>query len=102
MGKSEEDRKNDAMVKKLQETVLTQGETMKSKELEEAEAELSKEGTHCTYASNRKGVDPRAKDINVQNFTMLHKGQVMLDETEIVLNYGNRYGLLGSNGCGKR
>jgi len=46
-------------------------------------------------------VDPRAKDINVQNFTMLHKGHVMLDETQVVLNYGNRYGLLGSNGSGK-
>ena len=25
----------------------------------------------------------------------------MLDETEIVLNHGNRYGLIGRNGCGK-
>ncbi|KAL3924930.1 MAG: hypothetical protein SGARI_005938, partial [Bacillariaceae sp.] len=28
-------------------------------------------------------------------------GAVLLDETEIVLNHGNRYGLIGRNGCGK-
>jgi ATP-binding cassette, subfamily F, member 2 len=28
-------------------------------------------------------------------------GSVLLDETEIVLNHGNRYGLIGRNGCGK-
>ena len=35
------------------------------------------------------------------NFTLQHMGAVMLDETEIVLNHGNRYGLIGRNGCGK-
>ena len=62
---------------------------------------LAENGTVCTYAQSKGGVDSRSKDINVQNFTMLHKGAVMLDESEIVLNYGNRYGLIGSNGCGK-
>jgi ATP-binding cassette subfamily F protein 2 len=28
-------------------------------------------------------------------------GAVLLDETEIILNHGNRYGLIGRNGCGK-
>ena len=28
-------------------------------------------------------------------------GNVLLDETEIVLNHGNRYGLIGRNGAGK-
>ncbi|GMH90441.1 hypothetical protein TL16_g11770 [Triparma laevis f. inornata] len=62
---------------------------------------LAENGTVCTYAQSKGGVDSRSKDINVQNFTMLHKGAVMLDECEIVLNYGNRYGLIGSNGSGK-
>ena len=30
-----------------------------------------------------------------------HKGMVMLDGTEIILNHGQRYGLIGRNGCGK-
>ena len=58
-------------------------------------------GTICTFATSRKGVDARSRDINVQNFTLQHKGAVLLDETEIVLNHGNRYGLIGRNGCGK-
>ena len=62
---------------------------------------LAEEGTICTFSTSTKGVDPRSRDINVQNFTMLHKGSVMLDETEIILNHGNRYGLIGRNGCGK-
>lgn len=62
---------------------------------------LASEGTICTFATSRKGVDARSRDINVQNFTLQHKGFVMLDETEVVLNHGNRYGLIGRNGCGK-
>ena len=62
---------------------------------------LIQDGTICTYAASRKGVDARARDINVQNVTLQHKGAVMLNETEIVLNHGNRYGLVGRNGCGK-
>ena len=63
--------------------------------------QLASEGTICTYASGRKGVDARSRDVNVQNFTLQHKGNVMLDGTAIILNHGNRYGLLGRNGCGK-
>lgn len=67
---------------------------------EQADA-LAAAGTICTFATSRKGVDSRSRDINVTNFTLQHMGAVMLDETEIVLNHGNRYGLIGRNGCGK-
>lgn len=67
----------------------------------EAADALASAGTICTYATSRKGVDARARDINVTNFTLQHMGGVLLDETEIVLNHGNRYGLIGRNGCGK-
>jgi ATP-binding cassette, subfamily F, member 2 len=66
-----------------------------------ASEQLAAEGTICTYSTSRKGVDARSRDVNVQNFTLQHKGTVMLDGTAIVLNHGNRYGLLGRNGCGK-
>ena len=67
----------------------------------EASDALAAAGTVCTYAASRKGVDARARDINVTNVTMLHMGAVLLDETSVVLNHGNRYGLVGRNGCGK-
>ena len=67
----------------------------------EAADALAAAGTICTFSSSRKGVDARARDVNVTNFTLQHMGQVLLDESEIVLNHGNRYGLIGRNGCGK-
>lgn len=67
----------------------------------EASDALAAAGTICTFSSSRKGVDARARDVNVTNFTLQHMGAVLLDETEIVLNHGNRYGLIGRNGCGK-
>jgi ATP-binding cassette subfamily F protein 2 len=67
----------------------------------EAADVLASEGTICTFASSKKGVDHRSRDISVSNFTLQHKGSVMLDGTDIVLNHGNRYSLLGRNGCGK-
>ena len=60
--------------------------------------ELAAGGTICTFAASRKGVDARSRDVNVQNFTLQHKGSVMLDATSVVLNHGNRYGLIGRNG----
>jgi len=63
---------------------------------------LAAAGTICTFSASRKGVDARSRDINVQNFTLQHMGAIMLDETEIVLNHGNRYGLIARNGAGKR
>ena len=67
----------------------------------DAADQLASAGTICTFATNRKGVDSRSRDINVQNFTLQHMGMVMLDETELVFNHGNRYGLIGRNGSGK-
>jgi ATP-binding cassette subfamily F protein 2 len=67
---------------------------------EQAEV-LASAGTIVTYAASRKGVDARSRDINVQNVTLQHMGALLLDQTEVVLNHGNRYGLVGRNGCGK-
>lgn len=69
--------------------------------MNEAADALAADGTICTFATSKKGVDERSRDVNVTNFTLQHKGSVMLDGTEIILNHGNRYGLLGRNGCGK-
>ena len=37
-----------------------------------------------------KDLHRNTKDINVQNVTILFHGAVIIDEAEIVLNYGNR------------
>ncbi|PWZ03344.1 P-loop containing nucleoside triphosphate hydrolase protein [Testicularia cyperi] len=53
---------------------------------------------------NASGVltsDKQSRDIHISNFTMSFHGRLLIDTAEIALNYGQRYGLLGENGCGK-
>ena len=61
----------------------------------EAADKLAARGTICTYSMSKKGIDGRSRDINIQNVTLQHKGVLLLDGTQIVLNHGNRYGLIG-------
>jgi ATP-binding cassette subfamily F protein 2 len=44
---------------------------------------------------------PKARDIHITNFSLSLLGTVLVDDTELHLNYGQRYGLIGLNGCGK-
>lgn len=44
---------------------------------------------------------PGSKDIKIGAFSLEIYGKVLVEDTTIELNYGRRYGLLGSNGCGK-
>ena len=67
----------------------------------DASDKLAAEGTFVTFSASRKGVDARARDINVTNVTLQHMGAILLEETNVVLNHGNRYGLVGRNGSGK-
>jgi ATP-binding cassette, subfamily F, member 2 len=44
---------------------------------------------------------PLSRDIHFEQFTLLFHGHELLQDTNLELNYGRRYGLLGPNGCGK-
>lgn len=53
---------------------------------------------------NASGVltsDKQSRDIHIDNFTMSFHGRLLVDGASVVLNYGQRYGLLGENGSGK-
>jgi ATP-binding cassette subfamily F protein 3 len=43
----------------------------------------------------------REKDIQVNNFRITYGGNILLDEADLRLVYGRRYGLIGRNGIGK-
>lgn len=43
----------------------------------------------------------RTRDIHVSGVTMQFAGHVLLDETELILKRGRKYGLVGHNGVGK-
>jgi ATP-binding cassette subfamily F protein 2 len=62
---------------------------------------LRKDGLIATYALNSKKVHRNVRDIAVSNLTVTYHGVPLVEEAELTLNYGNRYGYIGRNGCGK-
>ncbi|TFK20577.1 P-loop containing nucleoside triphosphate hydrolase protein [Coprinopsis marcescibilis] len=45
--------------------------------------------------------DIKARDVKIDAFTLSFHGRLLIENAEVSLNYGNRYGLLGENGSGK-
>lgn len=43
---------------------------------------------------------PDCRDIQLNNVTITFHGVELLSETQVELNSGRRYGLIGLNGCG--
>jgi len=64
----------------------------------EEEARLATEARSCTGSL---GIHPLARDIKIDNFSVTFYGQELLQDTKLELSVGNRYGLMGVNGCGK-
>lgn len=62
---------------------------------------LAEEGIIATCSHNVRSVHKNFKDINVLNFSITYFGKVLLEECDVALNYGRRYGLIGRNGSGK-
>jgi len=44
---------------------------------------------------------PISSDLHIHNYSCTFHGQVLFQDTNLELNSGNRYGLIGANGCGK-
>jgi ATP-binding cassette subfamily F protein 2 len=62
---------------------------------------LRSEGVVCTFALTSKKMHRNVRDINVSNLTVTFHGTPLIEEAELSLNYGNRYGFIGRNGSGK-
>jgi len=62
------------------------------------EARLATEARACTGVL---GIHPMARDIKIDNFSVTFYGSELLQDTKLELSHGNRYGLMGVNGCGK-
>ena len=75
--------------------------SMKAEGGESAEDALRRQGVIVTYTENRTRLDPNSRDIQVENLTMNYHGSPLIEESDLTLNYGNRYGFIGRNGCGK-
>ncbi|XP_078482760.1 ATP-binding cassette sub-family F member 2 [Ciona intestinalis] len=62
------------------------------------DGEADKDARSCTgvLASH-----PISSDLHIYNYSCTYHGQVLFQDTNLELNCGNRYGLIGANGCGK-
>lgn len=74
------------------------GEDAKKEELLE---KLSQEQIIVTYESKKGQLHANTRDINVGGVTVTFHGKPLIEETEITINYGNRYGFIGPNGSGE-
>ncbi|KAF5309270.1 hypothetical protein D9611_015146 [Ephemerocybe angulata] len=71
----------------------------------------SQEDIHATMAKLKMATDRSAagvlvsdvkgRDIKIDAYTLSFHGRLLIENAEVSLNYGNRYGLLGENGSGK-
>ena len=62
---------------------------------------LSNDEIVVTYESRKGKMHPNARNINVSGVTVTFHGKPLVEETNLVINYGNRYGFIGPNGSGK-
>ena len=62
---------------------------------------LNQQNINVTYESRKTALHANARDINVSGVTVTFHGKPLIEETDIIINYGNRYGFIGPNGSGK-
>lgn len=75
--------------------------SLKERKRAEALDNLSKNDINVTYEAKSGKLHANTKDINVGGVTVTFHGKPLIEETEVVINYGNRYGFIGPNGSGK-
>lgn len=65
-----------------------------------AESELEA-GIVCTFGESARGVAANMRDIKVDQLSISFHGHKLVQDCQLNLNFGRRYGLLGANGSGK-
>lgn len=57
--------------------------------------QLRAQGIVVTYSQDSNKISHRnVRDISVSNITMTYQGSPLIEDAELTLNYGNRYGYL--------
>ncbi|KAJ2553310.1 ABC transporter ATP-binding protein arb1, partial [Coemansia sp. RSA 1836] len=79
------------------------GSASETKDVEKSMRDLKLETIRSTDRS-ATGVltsNVMGRDIHIDSYTLSFHGRMLIENAKVELNYGNRYGLLGDNGCGK-
>ena len=85
--KKEEERKK--------EKELTEGMTRKQIRQQAALDKLAENNIVVTHEASKKNLHANTRDINVSGVSVNFHGKPLLSESEIIINYGNRYGFIG-------
>merc|ERR1719203_1293073 len=86
---------------KKEEVHWTEGLTPKQIRAQAALDKLAEDDIVVTHEANKKTLHANTRDINVSGMSVHFHGKPLILETDVVINYGNRYGFLGPNGSGK-
>jgi len=80
-----------------------QGKEQKGKAptVEDAIEALEKTKISARTATGEWAASPKSRDIHITSFSVSYYGKPLVQETDLELNYGRRYGLIGANGSGK-
>lgn len=70
-------------------------EEVKDIKREEALEELSNQNINVVYEGKKGELHANTRDIKVGGVTVTFHGKPLIEETEIQINYGNRYGFIG-------
>jgi ATP-binding cassette, subfamily F, member 2 len=57
--------------------------------------ELSKQNIGVVYESKKGALHANTRDINVSGVSVTFHGKPILEDTDLIINYGNRYGFIG-------
>jgi ATP-binding cassette subfamily F protein 2 len=75
--------------------------SLKDRKRAEALDNLSRNEIIVTYEAKSSKLHANARDINVGGVSVNFHGKPLIEETEVIINYGRRYGFIGPNGSGK-
>jgi ATP-binding cassette subfamily F protein 2 len=78
-------------------TPLMASENNSTEDLAVSNLKISTDRTATGVYSSQE----RSRDIKIDSFSLNFHGRVLIDNATIELNFGRRYGLIGSNGSGK-
>lgn len=64
-------------------------------------AQMDKHGLSDRVTTGVLSSVASSRDVKITSTSLVFHGRVLITDSELELNFGRRYGLLGENGCGK-
>ncbi|SCV04630.1 LAME_0H19966g1_1 [Lachancea meyersii CBS 8951] len=72
-----------------------------AREVAQMKLQLDKDGISDRVVTGVLDSLETSRDVKLSSVSLLFHGKVLIQDSQVELNYGRRYGLLGENGCGK-